>query len=34
MRRVVGRDGVRGVFRLTFTDQGRFSAIAPVSSPS
>lgn len=33
LRRVVGRDGVRGVFRLTFTDQGRFSAIAPVSSP-
>ncbi|MCP1315694.1 hypothetical protein BIS12_15300 [Halomonas sp. 707D7] len=22
------------MFRLTFTDQGRFSAIAPVSSPS
>ncbi len=30
LRRVVGQEGVHGVFRLTFTDQGRFARIDPV----
>lgn len=27
LRRVVGRDGVNGVFRLTFSPEGRFQRI-------
>ncbi|MFG6665683.1 DUF2835 family protein [Halomonas sp. HNIBRBA4712] len=30
LRRVVDRSGVHGVYRLTFTDQGRFRAITLV----
>ncbi|WP_249975284.1 DUF2835 family protein [Vreelandella olivaria] len=32
LRRVVGRDGVHGIFRLEFSDQGRFISIQPQSS--
>lgn len=32
LRRVVGRDGVHGIFRLTFSDAGRFMSIQPQSS--
>lgn len=34
LRRVVGREGVHGIFRLTFTPEGRFQAIerAPTSA--
>lgn len=28
LRRVVGRDGVHGTFRLSFTPEGRFLSIA------
>ncbi|AQU84793.1 MULTISPECIES: DUF2835 family protein [unclassified Halomonas] len=31
LRRVVTRDGVQGVFRLEFSDQGRFVSIQPLS---
>ncbi|SFH44720.1 DUF2835 family protein [Modicisalibacter xianhensis] len=28
LRRILRRDGVKGVFRLVFTDDGRFESIA------
>ncbi|PJX13213.1 DUF2835 domain-containing protein [Halomonas sp. 141] len=31
LRRVVGRDGVNGVFRLFFTEQGKFHDIVPLA---
>lgn len=31
LRRVVTRDGVRGVFRLSFTPEGRFLSMARVA---
>ncbi len=31
LRRVVGREGVHGVFRLEFSEQGRFVSIQPLS---
>ena len=30
IRRVVTRDGVHGVYRLTFTDEGKFVSIKPL----
>ncbi|WP_447555050.1 DUF2835 family protein [Vreelandella sp. EE22] len=31
LRRVVGQEGVHGIYRLTFTDHGRFSGIMPLT---
>ncbi|PRY64410.1 uncharacterized protein DUF2835 [Vreelandella songnenensis] len=31
IRRVVGPSGVHGVFRLAFSDQGRFAGIEPLA---
>ncbi|CEP37936.1 MULTISPECIES: DUF2835 family protein [unclassified Halomonas] len=31
IRRVVGRDGVRGIYRLSFSEQGRFISINPLT---
>ncbi|HAZ99365.1 DUF2835 domain-containing protein [Halomonas sp. CnH100-B] len=31
VQRVVGHEGVHGVFRITFTDQGRFHHIVPLN---
>jgi len=31
IRRVVSRDGVRGVYRLSFSDQGRFISITTLT---
>ncbi|MGM0615610.1 MAG: DUF2835 domain-containing protein [Pseudomonadota bacterium] len=31
IRRVVSRDGVHGVFRLNFSDQGKFVSIEPLA---
>ncbi|WP_188639994.1 DUF2835 family protein [Vreelandella lutescens] len=31
LHRVVGQEGVHGVFRITFTDQGRFHNIVPLN---
>ncbi|TVP52492.1 MAG: DUF2835 family protein [Halomonas sp.] len=33
IRRVVNRDGVHGVYRLSFSEQGRFISIAPLPKP-
>lgn len=30
IRRVINRDGVRGVYRLSFSEQGRFISIIPI----
>ncbi len=30
LRRVVARDGVHGVYRLTFTEEGKFESLVPV----
>lgn len=31
LRRVVTHDGVHGVFRLTFSEEGRFESIRPLA---
>ncbi|MCL5425355.1 DUF2835 family protein [Halomonas sp. NPDC076908] len=30
IRRIVSRDGVRGIYRLNFSEQGRFISITPL----
>lgn len=31
IRRIVGRDGVHGIYRLSFSEQGRFISINPLT---
>ncbi|MBZ5488757.1 DUF2835 domain-containing protein [Halomonas aquamarina] len=31
IRRVIGPNGIHGVYRLTFSDQGRFTRIEPLA---
>nr|WP_298522810.1 DUF2835 family protein [uncultured Halomonas sp.] len=32
LRRIVGRDGVHGLYRLSFTSDGRFESLVALSS--
>lgn len=32
IRKVINRDGVRGIYRLRFSEQGRFISIVPLNT--